>query len=80
MVAISDNIVVTIALFQYLLVTFSNQDFWLLKSENIRVFFKIDADIPDEQKEKLIRMAQKYSPVFNSIANPVPVSVQLDKK
>jgi len=47
--------------------------------ENIRVYFKIDADIPDEQKEELIRMAQKYSPVFNTIVNPVNVSVQLDK-
>jgi uncharacterized OsmC-like protein len=47
--------------------------------ENIRVYFKIDADIPDEQKEELIRMAQKYSPVFNTIANPVNVSVQLEK-
>jgi uncharacterized OsmC-like protein len=42
------------------------------------VYFKIDADIPDEQKQELIRMAQKYSPVFNTIANPVDVSVQLE--
>ncbi len=48
--------------------------------ENIRVYFKIDANISDEQKEELIRMAQKYSPVFNTIASPVPVSVQLEKK
>ncbi len=48
--------------------------------ENIRVYFKIDADISEEQKEELVRMAQKYSPVFNSIANPVPVSVHLEKK
>jgi uncharacterized OsmC-like protein len=48
--------------------------------ENIRVYFKIDADVSEEQKEELIRMAQKYSPVFNSIANPVPVSVHLEKK
>ena len=48
--------------------------------ENIRVYFKINADVSEEQKEELIRMAQKYSPVFNSIANPVPVSVQLEKK
>jgi uncharacterized OsmC-like protein len=47
--------------------------------ENIRVYFKIDADIPDEQKAELIRMAQKYSPVFNTITNPVNVSVQLEK-
>jgi uncharacterized OsmC-like protein len=47
--------------------------------ENIRVYFTIDADISEGEKEELIRMAQKYSPVFNSVANPVPVSVQLDK-
>jgi uncharacterized OsmC-like protein len=47
--------------------------------KNIRVFFKIDADVSEDQKENLIRMAQKYSPVFNSIAKPVPVSVQLDR-
>ncbi|KKO19430.1 MAG: hypothetical protein BROFUL_01862 [Candidatus Brocadia fulgida] len=44
--------------------------------EKIRVYFKIDADISAQQKEDLIRMAQKYSPVYNSIANPVPVIVQ----
>jgi uncharacterized OsmC-like protein len=47
--------------------------------ETIRVYFTIDADLSDGEKEELIRMAQKYSPVFNTIANPVPVSVQLDK-
>ncbi|MEW6111184.1 MAG: OsmC family protein [Thermodesulfobacteriota bacterium] len=47
--------------------------------EGIRVSFKIDADISDEEKEELIRMAQKYSPVFNTVAHPVPVSVQLEK-
>ncbi len=47
--------------------------------KNIRIYFKIEADISEDQKEELIRMAQKYSPVFNSIAKPVPVSVQLDK-
>lgn len=48
--------------------------------QNIRLYFKIDADVPEAQKEELIRMAQKYSPVFNSIAKPVPVSVQLDQR
>jgi len=47
--------------------------------EEIRVYFKIDADISNDQKEELVRMAQKYSPVFNTIANPTAVSVQLDK-
>lgn len=45
----------------------------------IRVYFTIDADLSDGQKEELIRMAQKYSPVFNTIAKPVPVSVHLEK-
>ncbi len=47
--------------------------------ENIRVFFKIDADVSEEEKEELIEMAQKYSPVFNTVSNPTSVSVQLDK-
>ena len=47
--------------------------------QNIRVYFKIEADLSEAQKEELIRMAQKYSPVFNSIAKPVPVSVHLDR-
>jgi len=48
--------------------------------QNIRVYFKIDADISEAQKEELIKMAQKYSPVFNTVFNQTPVSVQLDKK
>ena len=46
--------------------------------ENIRVYFKIDADVSEAEKGELIAMAQKFSPVFNSVARPVPVSVQLD--
>jgi uncharacterized OsmC-like protein len=48
--------------------------------QNIRVYFKIDADISDEQKEELVRMAQKYSPVFNTISKSAPVSAHLDKE
>jgi uncharacterized OsmC-like protein len=48
--------------------------------QNIRVYFKIDADISDEQKEELIRLAQKYSPVFNTITKSAPVSMHLDKE
>lgn len=47
--------------------------------QSIRVYFKIDADISKDQKEELVRMAQKYSPVFNTITKSTPVSVQLDK-
>ena len=48
--------------------------------KHISVYFKIEADISDAKKEELIEMAKKYSPVFNSIAKPVPVLVQLDRK
>jgi uncharacterized OsmC-like protein len=47
--------------------------------QNIRVYFKIDADIPEAEKQELIRMAQKYSPVFNTVFNQTPVMVQLDQ-
>lgn len=47
--------------------------------KNIRIHFKIDADISDEEKEELVRMGQKYSPVFNTISNATPVVAQLDK-
>ena len=47
--------------------------------QGIRVYFKIDADISDKQKEELARMAQKYSPVFNTITKSTPVSAHLDK-
>lgn len=48
--------------------------------QNIRVYFKIDADVSDEQKDEMVRMAQKYSPVFNTITKSAPVSVHLDKE
>lgn len=47
--------------------------------KNIRIHFKIDADISDEEKEELVKMGHKYSPVFNTISNATPVVAQLDK-
>lgn len=47
--------------------------------ERIRVYFKIDADIPEAKKQELIAMAAKYSPVYNTVANPVAVEVLLDE-
>jgi uncharacterized OsmC-like protein len=48
--------------------------------QGIRVYFEIDADASKEQKEEMVRMAQKYSPVFNTLTRSVPVSVHLDKE
>jgi uncharacterized OsmC-like protein len=47
--------------------------------QEIRVKFKIEADITDQQKEELLEMAQKYSPVFNTVTRPIPVRVTLDR-
>ncbi len=43
----------------------------------IRVKFKVDDDITDEQKELLISLA-KNSPVFDVVSNPVPVKITMD--
>ncbi len=47
--------------------------------QGIRVYFTIEGNLTDQQKEELVRMAQKYSPVFNTIARSAPVSVHLDR-
>jgi uncharacterized OsmC-like protein len=44
----------------------------------IRVAFRIDAPgASEEQLEELVRMGQRYSPVFDIVSNPVPVSAVL---
>lgn len=47
--------------------------------QSIRVYFTIEADISKTQKEDLVQMAQKYSPVYNTITRGTPVSVHLEK-
>ena len=51
-------------------------------ARDIRVFvcfFKIDADVPEEQLEELVQLGPTYSPVFDGITKGVPVSVSLEK-
>ena len=43
------------------------------------LFNTIDADIPQEQLEELVQLGPTYSPVFDSLTQGVPVSVELDK-
>ena len=45
--------------------------------EEIRVFFKIDADITEQEKQELIESARKYYPVFNTVSSPTKVTIQL---
>jgi uncharacterized OsmC-like protein len=47
--------------------------------ERIRVYFTIDADISDEEKEELVQLAQRDSVILHTITETAPVSVQLDK-
>jgi len=46
--------------------------------QEIRMKFKIDADVPDEELEELVKLGPTYSPVFDSITKGVPVKVELD--
>jgi len=46
--------------------------------QEIRIYFKIDADVPDEELEELVQLGPSYSPVFDSVTKGVPVKVQLD--
>lgn len=47
--------------------------------QGITITFKIEADMTDEEKEELIRLAQQYSPVLATVMNPVPVHLKLHK-
>jgi uncharacterized OsmC-like protein len=47
--------------------------------QSIRMYFKIDADVTEEQLEKLVQLGPTYSPVFDSVTKGVPVTVELDR-
>jgi uncharacterized OsmC-like protein len=47
--------------------------------QEIRLFFRIDADLTDQEKESLIQMGTKFSPVFNTVTKGVPVKAQLER-
>ena len=46
--------------------------------QGIRMYFKIDADVPQEDLQELVKLGPSYSPVFDSITKGVPVTVELD--
>lgn len=45
--------------------------------ERLNVTFRIKADAPEEKLRELVELAQRRSPVFDIVSNPVPVTVQL---
>lgn len=46
--------------------------------EQIRMFFKIDADAPAEKLEEIVRLGPTFSPVYDTITRAVPVIVKLE--
>jgi uncharacterized OsmC-like protein len=47
--------------------------------KNLKIKFRIKADVPDEQLEELCQLGPTYSPVFDSVSRGVPVEVSLEK-
>lgn len=47
--------------------------------QGIRVKFKIKADLPDAELQKLGQLGPGHSPVFDSLTNGVPVSVTAER-
>ena len=45
--------------------------------DNIKVTFKIDADAPKKDIEALVAQSQKRSAVFDALANPVNITVEV---
>src|SRR5262249_42342435 len=45
--------------------------------QNIRVIFDVESSAPRENIDELVRLTQKYSPVFDVVSNGVPVTVRL---
>jgi uncharacterized OsmC-like protein len=45
--------------------------------ENISVSFNIEGDLTKEQKEEILNLGMKFSPVYDIVTNTVPVKVNL---
>lgn len=47
--------------------------------DEIRVSVRIKSDAAREEIEELVRLAERRSPVFDIVSNPVPVKVSLEE-
>src|SRR5215831_4704420 len=47
--------------------------------QEIRMNFKIKADVPDDQLQELCMIGQQYSPILDSIVHGVPVKVAAER-
>lgn len=46
--------------------------------KNIRVNLKVKGDVPESILTELVELAQAHSPVYDIVANQVPISVQIE--
>ncbi|HEY2472086.1 MAG TPA: OsmC family protein [Terracidiphilus sp.] len=46
--------------------------------QGIRVNFKIKADVPDLELKEIVKLGTRFSPVFDSLSNGVPVQVSAE--
>jgi uncharacterized OsmC-like protein len=47
--------------------------------QGVRVNFKIKADVPDAQLQMIAQLGPRFSPVFDSVTNGVPVSFTAER-
>ena len=47
--------------------------------KNIRIKFKVKADVPEEKLEEICKLGPTYSPVFDTVTRAVKVDVSLEK-
>lgn len=47
--------------------------------EEIRISVKVKGDATEEEIEELVKLAESRSPVFNSLKNPVAMTVDIEK-
>jgi uncharacterized OsmC-like protein len=47
--------------------------------QNIRMSFRIRADVTDEQLQELVALGPTFSPVFDSVSKGVPVTVEASR-
>jgi len=47
--------------------------------QGIRVNFKVKADVPDDQLQTIAQLGPRFSPIFDSISNGVPVSFKAER-
>lgn len=46
--------------------------------DNIRISFKIEGDLTEDQKKEILKLGPEFSPVFDIVTNKVPVQVTLE--